>query len=80
MAGCAVISVPQVPPGGTSLLGAEHRGPPGAAQEAASPVELGEKRIKTVRQNWLLHLDTCTQIYNFPPYIMFFAQSKEQAA
>lgn len=73
------ISVPQVPSGGTSLLGAERRGPPGA-QEAVSPVELREKRIKTERQNWLSHSDTCTQIYNFPPYVMFFAQSKEQAA
>lgn len=59
---------------------AERRSPPGAAQEAASPVELREKRIRTERQNWLSHSDTCTQIYNFPPYVMFFAQSKEQAA
>lgn len=59
----------QVPPGGTALPGGPLcRDSPGPARQAASCTSVGfrEKGIKTVRQDWLSHSDTCAEICNFP--------------
>lgn len=80
MAGYAVVLVLRVPLGGTPLLWAERRGSAGTAQEAAILSWVQRKRSQNSEAELAFTLRHMHMDIQFPLYIMFFAQSKVQAA